>query len=217
MGGKGWRRRSRTLPLEAHKDILELDVAYLRANGVRPGAAGSFDYEHQSTGFVAEIEFDLTTMPGFLRLSHLTRHKEISDRRPMRYKVEVSSTPSNLGVGELLWLHCPRNPRRRVTRLFLPMERSRFLSRESHGLPYQSVRLSIGKRLVVKAKRLHELAGGSGNWRIPPKQKPPGMHQTTFDKLLEKRREAVREARGYAARQATAAKRRRRQRSRKAT
>jgi hypothetical protein len=119
MGGKGSGRRSHRPTLE-EADVLELSIAFLRAKGMKAGRVGSIDYEDPEARFYAEIRYDLQSMPGTLRVSHLTRHSNPRERRLVEYTIDVSCVPSNLGAGELYLLHCPARPEIRATRLILP-------------------------------------------------------------------------------------------------
>lgn len=207
MGGKGsgaWRGKP---ALETLEGMLELNIPFLRAAGMKKGARGSIPYSHAPAGFHADIDFNLLTDDAWLRLRHLTRHERKSEREVIQYDIKVSWSKTNLGNGIRYWLHCPADPRRRVTQLILPLGRSRFMSRQAYGFPYQTERMTKEARLIKKAKRLHKRAGGAGNWRIPPKIRPKGMHKATWKRLLSARAAAVTEARGFRRRHKTALRR----------
>jgi hypothetical protein len=184
MGGKGSGRRSHRPTLE-EADVLELSIAFLRAKGMKAGRVGSIDYEDPEARFYAEIRYDLQSMPGTLRVSHLTRHSNPRERRLVEYTIDVSCVPSNLGAGELYLLHCPARPEIRATRLILPLEGARFLSPEVYGYAHSSSRAGKAQRLELKARKLFQKLGGVGNWRIQVKEKPPRMRRETFERLRE--------------------------------
>lgn len=216
MGGKGSGLQRRRPPLERARDIVELNLRYLRAAGVRDGEHGTIFFDHESAKFRAEIEYDLRGKRPWLRLRHRARNKYRLGRQPVAYVIPLSRSPSNLGKGVRIWMHCPRNTSRRVTQLFLPMGSVRFASRQSLGLSYETERMTKAARLVKRAKRAHARAGGTGNWRLAPKIRPKGMRRATWERLLKKRELEVRIARNFPGRHKSALRRATRQRKRAA-
>lgn len=76
-----------------------------------------------------------------LYLSYSSNHKTEHQRQPFNYKIELTSVPSNLGKGEILYFVCP-DTGRNCRKIYLCPNTMIFKSREAHP-----------KRLYYKCQR----------------------------------------------------------------
>jgi hypothetical protein len=107
-------------------------------------------------------------------------------RQATTQSVSVSWTKVHLG-GERPWMHCP-HCQTRVARLYAGM--GGYFCRACVGNPpYASQQLSAQGRAHFKACKLRLQLDGQAQLSMPFPERPPRMHQRTYDRL---RREGMR-------------------------
>ncbi|MES9954504.1 MAG: hypothetical protein ABW104_16840 [Candidatus Thiodiazotropha sp. 6PLUC2] len=93
--------------------------------------------------------------------------------------IEFDSTPCHFG-GERYWLLCPCC-KTRITTLY--RLRNLYRCRQCHKLSFRCQSETELDRLLRKSYKLRQRLGVSGGLYEPIKQKPKGMHQSTFKRL----------------------------------
>jgi len=106
----------------------------------------------------------------------VTKHD--GEEIPIDYKVKLTRTYPNYG-GVRYWFICPHTGRR-VAKLYIGAGCNYFTSRHAYRLKYASQSQSYADRVINKKWRLHDKLGGDKYYI-----KPKGMHQTTYDRLLD--------------------------------
>lgn len=126
-----------------------------------------------------------------VRLTYTVR-PESDDAREYEYRVALDYTECNFG-GVRPWFRCPQCGTRRG-KLYLPPRRERFACRECYELGYQSSRSSGNdlERAEQRYRKAFATADKDGRHRHPESlaspifpEKPKGMHQETFDELMQ--------------------------------
>lgn len=138
---------------------------------------------------VASIGFHIeerSARPGRLVLDYRARSGD-GEWRDVRDPVALEWTACRYG-GWRPWFLCPGYGHgigcgRRVALLYLGG--GYFRCRHCLRLVYESQRESSGDRGLVKAQRIRQRLGGSGNMMEPFPPKPPRMHWRTYDRLRE--------------------------------
>ena len=74
---------------------------------------------------------------------------------------------------------------RRVLKLYCYRERL-FLCRACADLTYRSRRESVHTQALSRAQKIRQRLGGSASMAEPFREKPKGMHWTTYERLWEK-------------------------------
>jgi hypothetical protein len=104
-------------------------------------------------------------------------------RFALRQRIGLEWAPTNFRGHRWLFI-CPLrgNP---AQKLYLPNGAQRFGGRLAFRLKYVSQRLGRADRLARKARKLHRRLGGDGQalGAIPP-DRPKGMRQVTYERLL---------------------------------
>jgi hypothetical protein len=107
---------------------------------------------------------------------------------PNGWVVRLDWTPCHLG-GRRPWFLCPRCGRRvRILYDANPVTTEdavlhEFVCRRCGGLAYQTENATRDRRVLLKAQRLRERLGGTGNLREPFPEKPREMHWRTYNRL----------------------------------
>ncbi len=129
---------------------------------------------------IASIGFtsDLTDINNpHIKLNYtITKHDD--EKVPIEYKVKLTKTYPNYG-GVRYWFICPHTGRR-VAKLYIGAGSNYFTSRHAYGLKYESQSESYHDRVLSKKWRLQKKLGGDRYYI-----KPKGMHQTTYQRLLD--------------------------------
>ena len=179
MGGSGsgnwYRLDSKTLA----EHCMSLDVRQLNRKGcLEPWQGGSLEWQN---GCNIVIE----TKPEAIELFYgISRNEQ--PREDVHIKVPLSWSSCNYG-GKRPWFICPgKGCGKRVAKLYLAGKY--FLCRHCHDLVYSSQRERKEFRLL---NRVHKICQrlGSNNYDylcVEPEPKPKGMHQATYDKLIER-------------------------------
>lgn len=105
-----------------------------------------------------------------------------------RYEVSITPTPCNYGNARF-WFNCPQCGRRVATLYCV----SKYVCRHCVGLNYKSQLIQPLDRLFSRVSKIRQrlqwqqgIAHGHGN-------RPKGMHQTTFDRLVNEHDELEQE------------------------
>jgi hypothetical protein len=101
----------------------------------------------------------------------------------VRYLVPLIATPCNYG-GQRYWFVCPaQGCSRRAAILYLAG--GRFAWRYCHRLAYHTQHENAYGRGLLKAQRIREKLGGSGDMTLPFPPKPKGMRWRTYYRLKD--------------------------------
>jgi hypothetical protein len=142
--------------------------------------SGLWVWTDKSTGEqVASVSYESDThnkQDSFLRI-HYTLTKE---QKKIDYKIQLSRTQANYG-GERFWFICPVTGRR-VSKLYLPSGGDIFASRHAYKLLYACQNEGYKDRMLRKKWKLLGKLDPDLNYPYRPK----GMHQKTYERLLEK-------------------------------
>jgi len=133
----------------------------------------------EESEYADALRFKYTARPG------------TDDAEQYEYKVNLDYTEPHFG-GVRVWFLCPWCRTRRG-KLYLPPGEERFACRECHDLQYRSSRDSGNelKRAEQRFRKAFSKADKDGRKRHPEgttpplPEKPKGMHQETFDDLMD--------------------------------
>ena len=112
----------------------------------------------------------------FLRVQHYLEHGWDS----RGYRITLTRTRPRYG-GWRWWFICPQTGRR-VTKLYIPPGGRKFLSRHAYGLKYFSQSIDGYSRASRKSQKLQGMVDKDGGYYYKRKR----MHQTTFDRIVDK-------------------------------
>jgi hypothetical protein len=157
--------------------MWRLDVRWMQRQGfLSPGYSGGVNWS-QDGEKVAGIGF--TAHDGYIVLKYRTRQGggEWEDKE---YLVRLARTPCNYGKTRP-WFLCPCCGRR----VAILWGDSIYACRHCHRLVYDCQREAPHYRLMSRAHKIRDRLGGE-RWCIKPK----GMHQRTFDRLVDEYRRA---------------------------
>ena len=175
MGGSGsgnwYRFDSKTLV----EHCLNIDVRQLvRSGGLTSGQRYSLKWKDGNN-----IKFE--TKPEAIELDYTISYDGNSQK--LNYEIPLTWPSCNYG-GKRPWFICPgKGCGRRVAKLY--SRHGYFLCRHCHGLAYSSQREGKESRLMYKAQRIYQRLGVNSRDDLYSESKPKGMHQTTYDKLIE--------------------------------
>lgn len=99
--------------------------------------------------------------------------------KAMDYNIPLIATKAHFG-GVRFWFKCPLTGRK-VTKLFLPYGATVFACRQAYRLKYASQSQGYFDRVINKKWKIVRKTGG---YDYPVK--PKGMHDKTFEKVLDK-------------------------------
>ena len=172
LGNRGDGRRRHTC-----SECPSLDIRHLEKKGALvPGRVGNLDIQWGSKHLFLRFE----AFPHILRLKHM----DVGDRGEFTEAldiIELDHTPQRLG-GKRAWFKCP-NCGERCGILY---QKKSFACRKCHGLAYASQLQSIQQRSYSQARKIRRSLGGSGSLDEPFPKKPSGMHQSTYERLIER-------------------------------
>lgn len=158
------------------EETKRVDIRFMKKKGfLKDGVSGKLTW---TSGDQPRGNIDFSCTQDYLKLVFKYRRNN-EDWQPVEQKIWFDRTPCNYG-GERLWFNCPECASRVAV---LCLERSLFLCRHCHQLPYSSQQEGSIDRIVNKKHKLgerifehYEYGNGWG--------KRKGMHQKTFDKLF---------------------------------
>lgn len=96
-------------------------------------------------------------------------------------KISIRPTKPKFG-GFRFWLGCPCCGKNRNALYFMG---GSLACRKCHGLAYKSQNAIMPVRMLYKAQAIHQHLGGSGYVFDDVPEKPKGMHQRTYDRLVQ--------------------------------
>jgi hypothetical protein len=171
------------------EDGLVLDLNRLIQQGTfRPGHAwgGSIVWTEVSSGRqVATIGYEahMGQESGWARLHYTTTDHWSGEKTRHDYRVALTTTPQPFG-GRRWWFQCPRTGDL-VSKLYLPPGGRVFASRRFYRLAYRSQRESPRDRALGRAFKLRRRLGSNGGIGDYI-ERPKGMRQRTFDRMMER-------------------------------
>lgn len=174
LGSGGWNRRHYGV-VEAHRT---LDAARLQREGcLTDGWFGSWTWtssDGDKNSIVVAGGRDAVTLVYRARIGD-------GDWTAMEERVALDWSPRRFG-GAQAYFRCP-GCARRVR--FLSGAGPRFLCRTCHGLVHASTRERDGDRAMRRARKLRRRIGAEDCLDGAIGLKPKGMHQTTYDRILD--------------------------------
>lgn len=168
---------SRAGPKRSTRIMRALDIRKLHRDGLlKPG--GSFNWQWSRCGdVVASIGGKVDTINS-VTLSYCTRPQG-GEWQDKRYQVIVDWTACHYG-GRRPWWLCPCCGRR----VAVLWGGSTYACRHCHRLAYQSTRNSPVSKAFARADKVRKRLGWCAGIAHPPGDRPKGMHQKTFERLL---------------------------------
>ena len=135
-----------------------------------------------------------------LRLKYSVRNKRTDETNSYDYVVPIEYTECNFG-GERPWFRCPNTKcQKRVAKLYCPPRGHHYLCRDCHNLSYRSSRASGDPVETAELRYRRAFSKADKDDRRPHPnnrpmypEKPKGMHEDTFEELLNEVKEARRE------------------------
>ena len=180
MGGLGSGSQARHRTVES---AFRLDLSDL-FKGMPQSGKGTATVEREGGRLCRsverlEIDLDIEGGAGSLRLRYgvLSRGELV----PMGDRIMVVSSRQPFG-GRRWWATCPISGRR-VKSLYLPPGALRFASRQSHGLRYESQRMSPRDRTLEMAQRIRGKLGGDLCTFDAFPARPAGMHRSRYQRM----------------------------------
>lgn len=184
MGGIGsgqWYRWS-TKPVVEDGVPLNLNKL-VRDKLVVPGAWTSgglvWHYVHSgeksaSIGYIADMK---DPSDASMRLQYTCNGKTED------YVVRLTTTTPNFG-GLRWWFVCPLTGKR-AAKLYLLNGASKFVSVKAYRFAYRSQNEGYADRALSKAQKIRRKLGGDWGLDAPFAKKPKGMHNKTYNRLVE--------------------------------
>jgi hypothetical protein len=167
-------------------DFASLDIHWLKKTGrLRPQTG--FGLTWRQAG-VRSVEVEVRVARNALEASW-TKSGD-SGATNVDVRVTFCGTPCHFG-GSRPWFCCPKCHSRCGKVYFA---RHELVCRRCLGLAYRCQSETSGDRSRRVARRVRRRLGASSNLAIPVGQKPKGMHQCTFDRLLLELSQAESEA-----------------------
>ena len=182
MGGTGsgqWYRWDKKTTCE---EVKRIDIRYMNQKGLLKPCSGklSWSCNGEPTG---NINF---TVDGQVMILSYRYRQGGEDWQSVEERVVIDRTPCNFG-GERQWFRCPHCDRRVAVLYGADV---RFLCRHCYGLPYGSQQETYLDRMMRKARKIRGRLGADSDLDMPIWEKPKGMHQKTFDRLVKEEKKA---------------------------
>jgi hypothetical protein len=178
MGGLGSGRPAGFSSHATTEGYRALDVRYLkRERLLEPGASAWISWR-RGQQIIRTIKVEGRDGEAIL---HYRARRPGGEWLDVRYPVKLLTTPAPLG-GERVWFECPNSKcGRRVALLYAG---DVFLCRHCRDLTYQSQREPTWGRLLRQAHRIRDkLDWEPGTVCYTRRDKPKGMHWTTYCRL----------------------------------
>lgn len=192
MGGRNGGRPATRPQLDGG---LKLDLYRLKRQGwlVPDGStSGTLTWRNVRTGEeISAIGFAITAdaESGSARLTYTTTLHS-GERIASDYTIDLVSTPQPFG-GRRWWFLCPVTSAK-AAMLYMPAGQTRFASQAALRGSYRTQRISPRDRTMELAQDINMAMGGNGNLFDAFPEKPPQMHQSTY----QRRRERAERAKG---------------------
>lgn len=182
MGGMGSGRHFRWDAKPALDELRALDInRMVKLGAVKDGVfeSGSWKWMDSRTNEVKSIIsyqcYTVNPNHSYLKLTYVMTES----KKRMEYEVPLVRTTPPYG-GVRFWFLCPATGKR-VSKLFLSPDSSRFLSRHAFRLYYESqMKGKIDRAINKKWKLLRKLRHGL-DYPIRPK----GMHEKTYRRIYD--------------------------------
>lgn len=171
MGGRGSGRYTRWNSQTTLEECLKLDVRWMQREGyLRAGSAGSltWSWDGEPAGNIRYVSYGDS-----VSLIYKTRNCSDEEWTDRSHDVSLTWTHPHIG-GRRPWWLCPYCYRRAAILYSLTGE---FACRQCMRLPYASQGESDYDRANRKARKKWDRLDEDG-------ERPKGMHQTTYDRLL---------------------------------
>ncbi len=181
MGGYGSGRQGGPPTVE---NGLTLDLNQLiRQRDILPGRhiSGALMWSDARSGEkIASIDFEAS----LVSQEHAwARLRYIDDGQLKDYRVQIEATTCHYG-GIRWWWVCPISGQR-VAKLYLPPGATTFAARKVYQLAYQIQRDTKMDRTHARQRRLYRKLGGEYDYyEQSPPDRPKGMHQKTYERLV---------------------------------
>lgn len=183
MGGYGSGRQYGR-PIAEHS--LRIDLAWMIRKGLAvPGVWQSGQLRWTSNGQPSgDISYscDMTDPERGEMVLRFTTGASRGNPKHHVQRIRLSYTVPKLG-GKRWWMHCPVTGAR-VGKLYVPPGGDIFASRKAWRIGYRSQRIAAHDRPFEALFRLQRRLGCEEGWGSYPRR-PKGMHQRTFDRLLD--------------------------------
>lgn len=156
MGGYGSGQYQTPTRKTTAEECLVLDInALVQAGAFKQSCTGTVNWTILSTGeLILEMQlstYDIQPMTEPRRRGislWSTGRGSRANKPPGKLSIPVTTVRPNFG-GERLYFTCPSGDcGKRVSKLYLPPNSSRFACRSCHNLGYKSQRLSKAKRMI---------------------------------------------------------------------
>src|SRR5262245_30562715 len=190
MGGYGSGRSGGKCNVES---AFRLDIRWCRQEGVirqNTRIGGTLQFRSYQDDLELKYESRLAgEWDSWIRLQYRMDDYWTGEPLEIDDKIELTATRPKFG-GIRWWFICPRSGRR-VRILYLPLGGRHFWSRRSYRLGYASQSESVFDRALRKSRKLHYRLGGDPADDHYP-DKPPRMRWTTYNRIMDRLREADR-------------------------
>lgn len=182
MGGLGSGRWFRSRERLTTEDLPRIDIRAMKRQGVlHPNYPGVFSWTIDDP-LVGSMSFKIHR--GWLSVEYFTT---INGQKTKNTEdIKFDSTPCHFG-GSRYWFLCPCCKTRITTVYKL---NNVYRCRHCHNLTFRSQSESELDRVIRKSRKLRQQLGGPENLYEHIKQKPKGMHYSTFKRLAKEERAA---------------------------
>lgn len=171
MGGYGSGRRYGSK--RSTSDMWRLDVYCLYKQGMlAPGRVSSLSWSQNGQ---KQASINMWAEDGHIVLKYRSKERggEWEDKQ---YPVFLDWTACHFG-GKRPWFLCPCCGRR----VAVLWGRAIYACRHCHNLAYECQREETHSRLLRRKQKIRDRLGWESDWGFKPK----GMHQRTFDRLVD--------------------------------
>ena len=177
MGGNGSGKWHRLNTKTITDRCLSMDINEIsKYSKLRHGYEGTITW---TSSMGKETKVDIRIEQQSIELDYVVNSR--NDQGNINYAIQLTFTSCNYG-SRRPWFSCPVCGKR-VAKLYL--NGKYFLCRHCHNLAYVSQSEELLHRLMRKAKKIREKLDCTRDLSEPILFKPRGMHQRTFDRLIE--------------------------------
>ena len=183
MGGLGSGRWFRPRERLTTEDLPRIDIRVLKRQGVlQPNYPGIFSWKIDNP-IDGPMSFEIHR--GWLSVEYLSTYNDHKSKHTE--DIAFDRTPCHFG-GNRYWFLCPCCKTRIATIYKL---NNVYRCRHCHNLPFRSQSESELDRVIRQAHKLRQRLGGPESLYELIKQKPKGMHNSTFERLSKEERAAT--------------------------
>lgn len=178
-GGARYQNRQTTI-----EETPRLDIRCLYRQGLlTPGYAGRYTW---SAGDIPAGSINYRVEQDWLILDYRVRVQG-DEWESIKEPVRLDRTPCHYG-GERLWFLCPACSKRVAV---LASHGKRFVCRHCHKMYYGSQQEGYMDRLIRKVRKIRKRLGATDDLTELVWIKPKGMHQKTFDRLIQEEQAVI--------------------------